>query len=104
MQGEAKLVEKHSGKRKLSTRDHGLRFHHKDQEQALKKKKDLSQSQVQWLVGKPFNSSQSLGSHECESVSTDPAYQSSAAYSNGTKPRFLWIQSCGKIHILGQFS
>ena len=35
-------------------------------------------------------------------VATDPAYQSSAAYSNGTKPRFLWIQSCGKIHILGR--
>ncbi|CAI8608426.1 unnamed protein product [Vicia faba] len=63
------------------------------------KKKDLSQSQVQRLVGKPFNSSQSLDSHECETVATDPAYQSSAAYSSGTKPRFLWIQSCGKIHI-----
>lgn len=38
-------------------------------------------------------SSQSLDSHSCETVATDPAYQSSAAYSNGTKPRFLWIQS-----------
>lgn len=65
----------------------------------MTKKKDLSQSQVQRLVGKPFNSSQSLDSHECETVATDPAYQSSAAYSSGTKPRFLWIQSCGKIHI-----
>ncbi|CAI8615512.1 unnamed protein product [Vicia faba] len=63
------------------------------------KKKDLLQSQVQRLVGKPFNSSQSLNSHECETVATDHAYQSSSAYSSGTKPRFLWIQSCGKIHI-----
>ncbi|RDY13483.1 hypothetical protein CR513_01607, partial [Mucuna pruriens] len=33
------------------------------------------------------NLSQSLDSHSCETVATDPAYQSSAAYSNGTKPR-----------------
>ena len=74
-----------------SIRDHGRRFHHKDQEQALKKKKDCRN--LRMASWKAF-SSQSLDSHYNESIASDPAYQR-LHYSKGTKPivRVLKVQS-----------